>query len=364
MDIQSKSSFQVKRIFRPSVPDNQEYLQVFENDEELNDFLANENDCEENDNNVASISKDCVKSKSLFTRDDQAKNLKEEVSTRKVQETKKINIGTEDSPKYVNLGIDCTSEEIDQYTSLFKEYVDVFAWSYDDLKAYDKSIFQHIIPLREGTKPFKQKIRMMNPKLKPLIKVELEKLKNVGIIYPIRHSDWLSNPVVVRKKTGEIRLCVDFRDLNKASIKDNYPLPNMEFILQQVTGSACMSMLDGFSRYNQVLVAEEDRPKTTFITPWETYVYAHMPFGLKNIGATFQRAMDHTFKDLIGRFMVDYQDDLTVHSKAREEHIHHLRQVFERCRSYGVSLNPKKCLFVVYEGKFVGTHCQQRRNFH
>jgi len=119
-DIQSKSLFQVKIILRPSVPDNQKYLQVFENDKELNDLLANENDCEENDNNVVSISKDYVKSKSLFTTDDQAKNRKEEVSTRKVQETKKINIGTEDSPKYVNLGIDCTTEEIDQYIALFK----------------------------------------------------------------------------------------------------------------------------------------------------------------------------------------------------------------------------------------------------
>jgi hypothetical protein len=107
----------------------------------------------------------------------------------KVQETRKVNIGTDSSPKYINLGVDCTSEEVDQYVSLFKEYLDVFAWSYDDLKAYDKTIFQHIIPLREGEKPVKQKIRMMNPKLKPLVKIELEKLKKVGIIYPIRHSD-------------------------------------------------------------------------------------------------------------------------------------------------------------------------------
>jgi len=167
-----------------------------------------------------------------FTRDDQAKNLKEEVSIRKVQETKKINIGTKDSPKYVNLGIDCTKKEIDQYIALFKEYFDVFSWSYDDLKAYEKSILYHIIPLRERENTFKQKIIMMNSKLKPLVKVELEKLKNVEIIYPIRHSYWLSNPIVVRKTTGEIRMCVNFRDLNKESTKHIYPMPNMEFLLQ------------------------------------------------------------------------------------------------------------------------------------
>jgi hypothetical protein len=106
-------------------------------------------------------------------------NLKEEVSIRKVQETQKINIGTQDSPKYVNLGTSCTEKEVDQYTTLFKEFYDVFSWTYDDLKEYDKSIFQHIIPLKEGTKSVRKKLRIVNPKLKPLVKIELEKLKKV-----------------------------------------------------------------------------------------------------------------------------------------------------------------------------------------
>ena len=131
--------------------------------------------------------------------------------------------------------------------------------------------------------------------------------------------------MVVRKKTGEIHLCVDFRDLNKVSIKDNYPLPNMEMLLQQVIGFALMSMLDEFSGYNQVIIAEKDRPKTTFVTPWGTYAYIRMPFGLKNAGAAFQRAMDHGFRDFVGKFVVDYQDDLTVYSKSREIHLRHLR---------------------------------------
>jgi hypothetical protein len=136
-----------------------------------------------------------------------------------VKETRKINIGMDQVPKYINLEVDCTTEEVDQYISLFKEDIDVFTWTYDDLKSYDKTIFQHIIPLREGAKLVKQKIRMMNPKLKPLVKIELEKLEKERIIYPIRHSDWLSNPVIVRKNTEDIRMCVDFRDFNKASIK-------------------------------------------------------------------------------------------------------------------------------------------------
>jgi hypothetical protein len=100
---------------------------------------------------------------------------------------------------------------------------------------------------------------MINPKIKPLVKIEIVKLKKVGIIFSIIHLEWLSNHMVVRNKSGKIHLCVDFGGLNRASIKDNYPLPNMEMLLQQVIGSALMSMLDGFLGYNQVLVAEEDR---------------------------------------------------------------------------------------------------------
>jgi hypothetical protein len=98
----------------------------------------------------------------------------------------------------------------------------------------------------------------------------------------------------------------------------------MEMLLKQVTGSPLMSMLDGYLGYNQILVAEENRPKTTFRTPWVTYDYVRMPFGLKNLGETFQREMDHSFKYLIINFMENYQYDLTVYSKIREIHIKHL----------------------------------------
>jgi hypothetical protein len=132
-------------------------------------------------------------------------------------------------------------------------------------------------------------------------------------------------------------MCVDFIYLNREIINDNFPLPNMEFLLQQVIGSVCMSMLDGFLGYNQVLVVEEDREKTSFITPWETYAYAKMPFGLKNDGATFQRSMDHAFSGFIGKFMPDYQDNLIFHSKTRDDHLHHLR-IFLKYANYVVSL--------------------------
>ena len=160
--------------------------------------------------------------------------------------------------------------------------------------------------------------------------------------------------MVVRKKTGEIRLCIDFSNLNRASLKDNYPLPKMEHILQRVVGSKRISLLDGFSGYNQVLVLPEDQLKTAFTTPWGTFMYVKMPFGLMNTGATFQRAMDIAFSDEIGHFIVIYLDDITVYSKTKEEHLKHLRKVFEKCRRYGLSLNPKKTVFGLQEGKLLG----------
>ena len=133
---------------------------------------------------------------------------------------------------------------------------------------------------------------------------------------------------------------MDFKNLNAAGDKDNYPLPKMETLLQRVIGSGMMSMLDGFSGYNQVMVKKEDRHETTFITPWGTFEYLRMPFGLTNAGDTFQRAMDFAFKGLIGKIIEIYQDDLTIFSKDGKSHIGHLKQVFARCREFGISLNP------------------------
>eukprot|EP00253_Pinus_taeda_P015232 PITA_15232 len=183
---------------------------------------------------------------------------------------------------------------------------------------------------------------------------EVQKMFKAGIIAPIRFSDWVSNLVPTRKKTGEIRLCVDLRNLNQVSLKDNYPLPKMDHILQRVVGASRISLLDGFSGFNQILVHPDDQDKTAFTTPWGTFKYVKMPFGLKNAGATFQRAMDIAFAKEIHDFLVIYLDDLTPFSKSDQEHINHLRQIFLKCRKYGISLNPKKSIFGLEEGKLLG----------
>jgi hypothetical protein len=128
----------------------------------------------------------------------------------------------------------------------------------------------------------------------------------------------------------------------------------MEHLLQKVAGSEMMSMLDGFSGYNQISVAEEDQHKTAFITPWGTFAYNRMPFGLINAGSTFQRAMNSSFGDLRDKIIVIYLDDLTVFSKKRGDHLKDLSLVLQRCRMHGISLNPKKSVFFVEEGKLLG----------
>jgi hypothetical protein len=109
--------------------------------------------------------------------------------------------------------------------------MDVFAWRYDYLKTYDTSIIQHRIPLKTGTKPFKKKLRKVNPLIFPTIEKEVITLLDVQIVIPLRYSKWVSNLVLVIKKSGETRLCVDFKNLNKFSLKYNYPLPKMDHIL-------------------------------------------------------------------------------------------------------------------------------------
>ena len=126
--------------------------------------------------------------------------------------------------------------------------MDVFAWSYDDLETFDTTIIQHKIPLKIGMKPYKQKLR----KISLLIKKEVRKLLQAKIIVPLMYSEWVQNLVPIWKMNGEISLCVDFQNLKIASLKDNYPLPKMDYILQKLVGSIIISMMDGLFGYNQV----------------------------------------------------------------------------------------------------------------
>jgi hypothetical protein len=160
--------------------------------------------------------------------------------------------------------------------------------------------------------------------------------------------------VPVRKKSGEIRFFVDFININKCSLKENYPLPNMDHSLQRIVCSHRISLLDGYSSYNHIEVCEEDKEKTTLTTPWGTFTYDNMPFGLMNARATIHRAMDIAFMGEKDKFMVIYLDGITIFSKSDDEHLQHLEKIFHKCRRHGISLNPRKSHISMSKGKLLG----------
>jgi hypothetical protein len=300
-------------------------------------------------NNV--IPKGLVPLENIFDNNDVAKNPK---ITANEEEIEDCNIGTKEDPKIIKLSKKLNPEVKERYIKLMKDFPDVFAWSYEDLKFYDTKVIDHVIPVKNDQNPFKQKLRRMNPLLLPLIEKDVRNIFDAKIIVSLRFSKWLANLVPVRKKSGKIRLCVDFWNLNRVSLKDNYPLPNMDYILQKVVGSQKLSMLDGFFGYNQIIVHPGDQEKTTFTTPWGTFMYAKMPFGLMNAGDTFQRAIDISFADEKDKFIVIYLDDMNLFSDSDNEHLKHLKRVFQKCKRFGISLNPKKSNFGMQEGKLLG----------
>ncbi|MCO5557917.1 hypothetical protein L7F22_011490 [Adiantum nelumboides] len=231
------------------------------------------------------------------------------------EKAKKIDLaelGEEQKPAYI--ATDLTEEEEQLLIATLKHYKDVFAWSYKDLKEVDPSIYQHTIPLKSDAKPSKQHPYTYNETFARKIKEEIDKLKEAEFIYEIEHTDWVSPIVVVPKKNGKLRVCVNLKKVNAATIRDNYPLPITDHVIERVAGREAYSFLDGFSGYNQLAIKLEDQHKTVFATEWGIFAYRVMPFGLTNASATFQRLMSHEYKEYLRQFLEIYMDDLCVHS--------------------------------------------------
>jgi hypothetical protein len=155
-------------------------------------------------------------------------------------------------------------------------------------------------------------------------------------------------------------MCIDYRDLNKASPKDDFPLPHIDILVDNAAGHGMLSFMDGFSGYNQIRMAEEDMEKSAFITPWGVFCYRVMPFGLKNAGATYQRAMTTLFHDMMHREVEVYVDDIIAKSKTAEDHLSCLKKLFDRLRKYKLKLNPNKCVFGAQTGKLLGHIISQK----
>jgi hypothetical protein len=176
---------------------------------------------------------------------------------------------------------------------------------------------------------------------------EVQKLLAAGFIREVSHPEWLANPVLVKKKNGKWRMCVDYTGLNKACPKVPFPLPRIDQIVDSTAGCETLSFLDAYSGYHQIKIKESDQLVTSFITPFGMYCYVTMPFGLRNAGATYQRCMTPVFGDHIGRTVEAYVDDIMVKSRKAEDLIDDLKIAFKCLREKGIKLNPEKCVFGV-----------------
>jgi len=153
------------------------------------------------------------------------------------------------------------------------------------------SICTHHIYIKEDCKLVRQPQKRMNQALKDIVKEELQKLLDVGFIYSISDSEWVSPLVLVPNKNGKWRIYVDYRELNKVTKKDHFPLPFIDQVLDGLIGKKNFSFLDGFSGYNEIQINPKDQYKTTFTCPWGTFAYCVLPFGLCNAPATFQQTI-------------------------------------------------------------------------
>ncbi|XP_070015112.1 uncharacterized protein [Nicotiana sylvestris] len=211
-----------------------------------------------------------------------------------LNDTKPVNLETSEEIRETKISIYTDEKTRDALIQLLFEFKDVFAWSYDDMPGLSVDL---------------QKQRKFKTDISDKIKEEVIKQLKAGVIRLVRYTTWLANVVLVPKKDGKIRVYVDYRDLNKASPKDNLPLPNIHILVDNCAKHEIKSFVDCYAGYHQVLMDEEVAEKIAFTIPWGTYCYRVMPFGLKNTGVTYMRAMTAIFHDMMHQEIEVYVDD-------------------------------------------------------
>ena len=249
-------------------------------------------------------------------------------------------------------GCDSWPEELRcKARALIEEYQDIFAL--DDNELGKTSLVKHKIKLTDP-EPIKQRARRIPPHQYTEVRKHLKEMMDIGAIKR-SNSPWASPVVLVRKKTGELRFCIDLRKLNNRTVKDAYALPRIENSLDSLNGAMWFTSLDLKSGYWQVEMDEESQPYTAFtVGPLGFYECCRMPFGLCNAPATFQRLMESCLGDLHLQQCIIYLDDIIIFSKTPEEHLGRLRNVFQKLREAGLKLKPSKCEFFKQEIKYLG----------
>ena len=233
-----------------------------------------------------------------------------------------------------------------------------------DLKGIDPSLCTHRILIEEDSRPSREAQRRLNPKVWDVVKDEILKWLNAGIIYPISDSPWVSPVHVVPKKAGitvmtndkgeelqtrlptKWRICIDYQKLNAATKKDHFPLPFIDQILDKLSGQGFYCFLNGYSRYNQLAIHLDDQAKTTFTCPFGTYAFQRMSFGLCNAPVIFS--------DFIGESMEVFMDDFSVFGPSFDACLEHLPQIIDVCIKKRLVFSWEKSHFMVREGIMLG----------
>ena len=242
--------------------------------------------------------------------------------------------------KYAYLGVESTlpviisasltALEEEKLLRVLRDHKHALGWSLADLKGIRPSMCMHRILLEEGHKPSVEAQRRLNPTMKEVVRKEVLKWLDTGVIYPISDSAWVSPVQVVPKKGGTTiirtennillpyrtvtgwRICIDYRKLNKATRKYHFPLSFLDQMLDRLAGYEYYCFLDGYSGYNQIAIAPEDKEKTTFTCPYGTFAFRRMPFGLCNAPGTFQRCMMAIFSDMVEKTIEIFMDGFSV----------------------------------------------------
>ncbi|GJR62295.1 reverse transcriptase domain-containing protein, partial [Tanacetum coccineum] len=267
---------------------------------------------------------------------------------------------------------DLKNEEKAALIEVLKSHKRAIAWKLSDIKGINPEFCTHKILMEEDYEPTVQHQRRVNPKIHDVIKKEVEKLLDAGLIYPISDSPWVSPVHCVPKKGGMTvvkndendliptrlvtgwRVCIDYRKLNEATRKDHFPLPFMDQMLERLAGNQFYCFLDGFSGYFQIPIDPKDQEKTTFTCPYGTFAYRRMPFGLCNAPGTFQRCMMAIFHDMIEKTMEVFMDDFSVFGDSFSTCLSHLDKMLKRCEDTNLVLNWEKSHFMVKEGIVLG----------
>ena len=234
---------------------------------------------------------------------------------------------------------------------IVKEFPDVFQ---DDISGLppDREV-EFTIDLIPGTEPISIPPYRMSPAELRELKAQLEELLSKGFIQP-SISPWGAPVLFVKKKDGSLRLCIDYRQLNRVTIRNQYPLPRIDELFDQLQGSRVYSKIDLRSGYHQLRVQESDVPKTTFKTRYGHYEFLVMPFGLTNDPAAFMDLMNRVFQPYLDRFVIVFIDDILVYSGSSEEHSEHLRIVLQTLRERQLYAKLSKCQFWLDKVAFLG----------